>query len=540
MLAIESLAIAIGETPLIHPLSLKLAEGKTLALVGESGSGKSLTALAILGLLPARARSCGRILFRGEDLLAMNEKQSCAIRGKEIGFIFQEPMSALNPMQGIGDQLIEAIRQHNPIPAGEARQRARELLARVGLSVLTSQLERRPHSLSGGQRQRVAIAIAIANKPSLLIADEPTTALDASTQAQILELLRSLSREQGCALLLISHDLAVVAEYADEVAVMQSGSLLETGPTERVFAAPAHPYTRALIASSRLAPRPLRAVSDAGVPLLEIEDLVRKYRRPARRLFERTRHHRAVDSVSLRIQPGEAVGLVGESGCGKSTLLRTLLGLEAVQGGAIRLAGERFSGEDTARQRTLRRQIQIVFQDPRGSFDPRWSVEQIIAEPFHLLSPLPDRAERKRRVEEALCEVGLSPADAQRRPHEFSGGQRQRIAIARALVTRPRLLILDEAVSALDVTIRGQILELLATLSERLGIAYLFASHDLAVVRAVTDRVYVMRKGRIIESGPTARVFSQPRHPYTAALLAASPSSVLAGTDGNYAVAWAA
>jgi len=518
LLQLEHLSLSIGGQPLIHDLTLSIAAGEVLALVGESGSGKSLTAMSILGLLPPDAQATGRILLDGEDLLRKSEPALNAIRGRAIGMVFQEPMTALNPLMTIVDQVAEVLRVHRSSPARSALAQAQALLERVGLPAAEFGLDRYPHQLSGGQRQRVAIAIAIALQPRLLIADEPTTALDVTTQAQILALLQRLAREEGCALLLVTHDLAVVAELADRVAVLRRGRLVEQGLAEQVLARPAQDYTASLLDNSLLRPLPRGQAIQAGTPLLEVRQLVREYRRGGS-LFKRATAVRAVDQVSLTVQPGETVGLVGESGCGKSTLLRTVLGLDRAQSGQILLQGQAFDG----RQAALRRVVQIVFQDPYGSFDPRWQVWQLVAEPLHLLADKPSPADARRRVERLLEKVGLSAADAERYPHQFSGGQRQRIAIARALITEPALVVLDEAVSALDVSVRAQILALLAALSRELGVSYLFVSHDLSVVRAITDRVYVMAKGRIVESGPTQALFEQPRQAYTASLIAATP-----------------
>ena len=402
-----------------------------------------------------------------------------------------------------------------------ARDAARDLLNRVGLPEERFALTRYPHELSGGQRQRVVIAIAIATRPKLLIADEPTTALDVTTQAQILDLLSGLVRAEGIGLILITHDLAVVSDIADTIVIMKDGAVVETGPTDALFRDMRHPYTRALFAASAHAPD--RAdIAARPAPLLEVRDLIRDY--PVRRqgLFGKRDTFRAVDGVSFDIAEGESLGLVGESGCGKSTLTRAILGLEPVQGGEIRINGEPLFENGMVR-REIRRQVQVVFQDPFGSFNPRHKVARLITEPFHLLDAPPQGQARKDAIAEALTSVGIEPAAADRYIHEFSGGQRQRIAIARALIIRPALIILDEAVSALDVSIRAHILDLLADLSARFGLAYLFISHDLSVVRTITDRVLVMKAGKIVETGATADIFAAPRHPYTRTLIDAAP-----------------
>ncbi len=520
LLAIETLSVTIGDSPILRDLSLTLEPGQVLGVVGESGSGKSMTALAVLGLLPRDAKASGAIRFEGQDLTGLSEAQLCRIRGARIGMVFQEPMTALNPVMTIGEQVAEVVRQHRGGSRIQALAAARRALDRVGLPADRFPLNRYPHELSGGQRQRVAIAIAIVLSPRLIIADEPTTALDVTTQAQILDLLRQLVREDDAALILVSHDLAVVAGIADRVAVMKDGAIVEHGQTTDLFANLIHPYTRALAADAARVPLRRGGPDLSAPPVLEAKAVTRDYPGP-RRLLRAGPAFRAVSEVSLTIQPGEIVGLVGESGSGKSTLLRTLLALEAPQGGQVALAGQLFS---PVAPRALRRRIQAVFQDPSGSFDPRWTVERLVAEPLHLLAARPTPAERRAKVENALLQVGLPAAAADRYPHQFSGGQRQRIAIARALIVEPSVVALDEAVSALDVTARAEILDLLTRLSDELGLAYLFVSHDMGVVRGLTDRVLVMRDGKIIEEGLTAEVFASPSHPYTAQLIAATPS----------------
>jgi peptide/nickel transport system ATP-binding protein len=453
--------------------------------------------------------------------------------------IFQEPASALDPLMTIGAQVAETLVIHGAARPRAARTRAAETLARVGIAPDQVSPGRYPHELSGGQRQRVAIAMAVALRPKLLIADEPTTALDVTTQALILDLLGRLVTEDGMALLLITHDLGVVAGRASRVAVMHEGRIVETGPTAEVFRRPAHPYTRALIAAAR--PRPAAAppaaeairpaaakaaVAKAAAapvldPVLECRALGKRLPVPGGGWFGRQGTRQILERIDLSIAPGESLGIVGPSGCGKSTLARAILVLDPADAGEVRLGGERLvPARITSAQRA---QMQAVFQDPFGSFDPRHRVARLVAEPFHLCPNLPE-AERRARVAEALADVGLDPVtSAARYIHEFSGGQRQRIAIARAIVLRPRLVVLDEAVSALDLRIRGQVLDLLAALRARYGLSYLFIAHDLEAVRSITDRVAVMMAGRIVEEGPTAQVLDHPRTPETAALLAAAP-----------------
>ncbi|WP_374326684.1 ABC transporter ATP-binding protein [Paracoccus pantotrophus] len=518
MIQTSRLSVEIGAHEILRGLDLQLPPGRITGLAGESGSGKSMAALAIMGLLPEGMRAEGRVDLDGRNLLDLPERELCRIRGKRIGMIFQEPMTALNPLMTIGDQVAEVLRIHQGLDRKTALERARDRLDRVGLAAPRFPLTLYPHELSGGQRQRVAIALAIALRPDLLIADEPTTALDVTTQARILDLLKGLVRDEGMALLLITHDLAVVAGIADRVTVMQQGRIVEEGPTETVFREQAHPYTRALFAASTHQPRLVLPTAQPR-PLLQVEGAARAYPLPRRGLAAPRETLRAVDGVSFRIDAGESVGLVGESGCGKSTLTRAILGLDPLQGGRILLDGQEIrTGRAMAPE--LRARMQAVFQDPFGSFDPRWRVEQLVAEPFHLTGLPRDWREQ---VAEALYEVGIAGDAMRRHIHEFSGGQRQRIAIARALIIRPRLIVLDEAVSALDVRVRAQVLDLLARLRVSHGLSYLFISHDLSVVRRITDRVLVMEKGRIVEAGPTHQVLGQPQHPYTQSLLAATP-----------------
>ena len=522
LLDIRNLSLSIGETPILKNVSVKLGAGEIFGLVGESGSGKSMTALAILGLTPPRAKVTGDIWLAGQQIAGASDKALQALRGKDIGIIFQEPMTALNPVMTIGDQVAEPLRHHLKMPRKQALAEAAKVLERVGLPSERFPLSRYPHELSGGQRQRVAIAMAVVLKPKLLIADEATTALDVTTQAQVLDLLKRLVAEDGMGLILITHDLAVVAETASRVAVMKDGQVVEAGTTQHLFTGMQHDYSKRLFANATHAPVRQVAVDTDAAPILKVEGLVREYPAP-RGLFTRGKPFRAVDDVSFTLQPGESLGLVGESGCGKSTLLKAILALETPQTGKVWVRGRDITTAKGADLKAIRRDIQVVFQDPYGSFDPRWKVADLVAENFHLTEPRPSAAEQRRRVDQMLEQVGLPSSAADRYPHEFSGGQRQRIAIARALMTDPAILCLDEAVSALDVSIRAQILDLLANLSGRLGLSYLFVTHDLSVVRTVTDRLMVMQAGRIVEQGETAAVFTAPQHPYTQKLLAATP-----------------
>ena len=520
LLEINTLSLAIHGAHILHNVSMSLEAGRILGVIGESGSGKSMTALSVIGLLPRGARATGTVLVGGVDMLNGAEATLCSIRGRDIGMVFQEPMSALNPVKTIGAQVAETILVHGAASRAEAMARARDTLNRVGLPAAQFPLSRYPHQLSGGQRQRVVIAMAIALRPRLLIADEPTTALDVTTQAQILELLTRLVREDDMAMMLITHDLAVVSDLADDIVIMREGEVVEVGPARTLFATMTHPYTRALFAASSHVPD--RKAPEVAPALLSVKNVSRDYALARTSLFGAQKRFRAVNNVSFDIQRGESLGLVGESGCGKSTLTRAILGLEDVQEGEILIDDQPVYSGDRVNM-AVRRKMQVVFQDPYGSFNPRHKVARLVGEPFHLLDNAPKGVERRDLVVSALDSVGLGAADADKYIHEFSGGQRQRIAIARALIIKPALIILDEAVSALDVSIRAQILDLLAALSDRFGLTYLFISHDLSVVRSITDRVLVMKDGEIVEQGKTAAVFDNPAHEYTKTLIEAAP-----------------
>jgi microcin C transport system ATP-binding protein len=525
LLEVKDLSVAFRqgerETLAVDRISFEIKKGETVALVGESGSGKSVTALSVLKLLPypAAHHPSGAIRFKGQDLLRLAEDKIRHVRGNDITIIFQEPMTSLNPLHMIEKQIGEILLLHQGLTGEPARARTLELLTQVGIPEPETRLKSYPHQLSGGQRQRVMIAMALANEPDLLIADEPTTALDVTVQAQILSLLKELQTRLGMAMLFITHDLGIVRKLADTVCVMKEGKIVETGPVERVFTAPQHAYTRALLAAE---PKPDPAPINAAAPVvLETKDL--KVWFPIKRGVMRkvVGHIKAVDGVSIAVRQGETLGVVGESGSGKTTLGLAILRLVSSQGPIVFL-GTTIAGLTFRKMRPFRLHMQIVFQDPYGSLSPRMSVSDIIEEGLWVHHPNLGASQREERVVGALRDVGLDPETRFRYPHEFSGGQRQRIAVARAIVLEPTFVVLDEPTSALDMLIQAQIVELLRALQKRRNLTYMFISHDLRVVAALASRLVVMRHGKVVEEGPAAELFARPTSEYTRALLAAA------------------
>jgi len=525
LLSVRDLSIAFRqggrETLAVDRVSFDIGKGETLALVGESGSGKSVTALSILKLLPypAAHHPTGSIIFKGQDFVPLTEREMRRVRGDDITIVFQEPMTSLNPLHTIEKQIGEILLLHRGLSGAAARARTIEVLSQVGIPDPQSRLKAYPHQLSGGQRQRVMIAMALANEPDLLIADEPTTALDVTVQAQIIALLKDVKKRLGMSLLFITHDLGVVRKIADRVCVMKDGKIVEHGTVERIFAAPEHPYTRALMAAE---PRPDPAAPHPDAPVvLEVDDL--KIWFPIQRGLMRkvVGHIKACDGVSVSLRQGETLGVVGESGSGKTTMGRAILRLISSEGPIV-FMGKNIDGLSFKEMRPFRRDMQIVFQDPYGSLSPRLSVADIIKEGLKVHHPDLSNSERDQRVVQALTDVGLDPATRFRFPHEFSGGQRQRIAIARAVVLEPTFIVLDEPTSALDMVIQAQMVDLLRDLQKRHNLTYLFISHDLRVVAAMASWLLVMRHGKVEEAGEAAELFRNPKSDYTRALFAAA------------------
>ena len=526
LLEVEDLRVSIGQYRILNGVNLAVEAGEIMGLVGESGSGKSMTALTAMKLLPHGMEASGRVTLDGVDILSAPESAMNRLRGQDIAMVFQEPMTALNPLKTIGEQVAEGIRWHTGANRTDSEKRARAMLDRVGLPEAHFPLNRYPHELSGGQRQRVVIAMACALKPKLLIADEPTTALDVVIQAQILDLLQELVDEQRMGLLLISHDLSVVAQYADRLTILRDGEVMDAGETASILREQKHPYTRQLARASTHVPARPKAPEPApgSMPLLEVKGVSQDYLLRRTSLFAAKKKFRAVDDVSFSIAERQSVALVGRSGCGKSTLARIILALDKPTEGSVTFRGKDLAHGSEAELKSIRRDLQVVFQDPYGSFNPRHRVERLVGEPLHLMEKPLSASEKRGRIAEALQQVGLSPSDMHKYPHEFSGGQRQRLSIARAIITKPKLIVADEPVSALDVSIRAQILDLFAELNARLGLAYLFITHDLTVARAVSDVTMVMDAGKIVERGPTSEVLSAPKTEPARALVDAAPN----------------
>ncbi|ANT49765.1 ABC transporter ATP-binding protein [Mesorhizobium amorphae] len=525
LLSVRDLSVAFAQggsqSMAVDHISFDIAKGETVALVGESGSGKSVSALSVLKLLPYPSAShpSGKILFHGADLLAMNEKQLRQVRGNKITMIFQEPMTSLNPLHTIEQQIVEVLKLHQGLGDRQARARTLELLNEVGIREPQKRLDAYPHQLSGGQRQRVMIAMALANEPELLIADEPTTALDVTVQAQILELLAGLKSRKGMSMLFITHDLGIVRKIADRVCVMTKGKIVETGPTKDIFANPQHPYTKHLLAAEPKGKPP--AANATAKPVMTGSDI--KVWFPIKKgFFRRTVDNvKAVDGIDVTVRAGQTLGVVGESGSGKTTLGLALARMISSTG-TIQFNGRDINQLSFNAMRPLRRELQIVFQDPFGSLSPRMSVSEIIEEGLKIHEPKLSPDQRDERVVDVLKEVGLDPATRNRYPHEFSGGQRQRVAIARAMVLNPRFVMLDEPTSALDMSVQAQVVDLLRSLQAKHDLAYLFISHDLKVIRALANDVIVMRNGQIVEAGPSEQIFGNPQTDYTRALISAA------------------
>ena len=537
LLKVENLSVAFRqdghETLVADRVSFEIKKGETVALVGESGSGKSVSALSILKLLPYPAAShpSGRVLFKGRDLLALSENDIRAVRGNEISMVFQEPMSSLNPLHTIERQIAEVLSVHRGLSNTAARKRVIELLADVGIPDPAARLSAYPHQLSGGQRQRVMIALALANEPDLFIADEPTTALDVTVQAQILKLLKELQRRLNMAMLFITHDLGIVKKVAERVCVMRAGKIVEQGQVAELFARPQHEYTKALIAAE---PKGEPPPPHPGAPIMVSTDNLRIWFPVRRGLLRRTIGHiKAVDGVTIAIRRGETLGVVGESGSGKTTLGLALLRLISSEGPIV-FMGKSVQGLRFRAMRPLRREMQVVFQDPYGSLSPRMSIADVVGEGLRVHYPNISAAERDARVVSALQDVGIDPETRHRYAHEFSGGQRQRIAVARAMVLEPTFVVLDEPTSALDMLVQAQIVDLLRALQQKHDLTYLFISHDLKVVAALASQVVVMRHGKVMEQGLAKELFARPKTDYTRALLAAAFDLEAAG-DGAVA-----
>jgi peptide/nickel transport system ATP-binding protein len=521
LLSVKNLSVKIDNKAILKNISFDIKRGEIFALLGESGSGKSMTAAAITKLLPNHSKMNGKILLENSDIANYSDNEMCHIRGSQISMIFQEPMTALNPLQTIGNQISETLRLHKSINRTMADEAAMEGLTRVGLNTDIISPDRFPHELSGGQRQRVMIAMAVALEPKLVIADEPTTALDVKTQAEILKLLQDLVRKDRIALLLITHDLAIISKLSQRVAIMKDGEILDKGSTSTLFKKPSHPYTQQLFlaATTKTKARPLTSKKI----LMRIDNLSKTYLRQIQTGKVNKGNRPTLQNISFSIYHGECLGIIGESGCGKSTLARSIIGLETLDTGNVNLNGSpvTFKGQTN---RQVRAKIQIVFQDPFSSFDPRHPIKRIISEPFNLLQQKPIDEYKRTLLKTAIIDVGLKETDLEKYPHQFSGGQRQRIALARAIIIKPKVIILDEALSALDASLRNNMIALLQKLSLDYNLSYIFISHDITLVKAITNRVLIMKDGKIVESGDTNQVLKHPKHRYTKLLINSAPT----------------
>ncbi|MDG2474495.1 MAG: ABC transporter ATP-binding protein [Paracoccaceae bacterium] len=521
LLKLKNLSLTIQDKPILKSINLEIKNGEVYGLLGESGCGKSMTAAAITQLLPKFSKLGGKVSFDNNNFIGKSDLEMCKIRGNQIAMIFQEPMTALNPLQTIGNQIAESLLIHKKCSPAKAIKKAGEALGRVGLDATKISPNLYPHQLSGGQRQRVMIAMAIILRPKLLIADEPTTALDVKTQSEILNLLQDLVTKDKVSLLLITHDIAVIAKLATKVAIMKDGELLDSGSTSTVFERLSHPYTRQILSDS--IPQKLNLSLINTKKLLEVKSVSKTYQRKFGVNIFNKFNLPILKNISFSINDGECLGLVGESGCGKSTLARSILGLETLESGSITLSGFPISLNQKTK-RNVRSRIQIVFQDPFSSFNPRHQIAKIISEPFNLLDKKLDKKIKTNLLLETILNVGLTKDDLIKYPHQFSGGQRQRIALARAIIIKPKLIILDEALSALDVSLRNNMILLLQKLSLNYKLSYLFISHDIHLVKAITNRVLIMQEGTIVEFGKTQEILNGPKHPYTRSLIDSTPS----------------